>query len=186
LRPHAIGNSYGCPPSEGCNLESLRAAVRSVVAAGIFMSVSAGNSGSACSTVNDPPALYVESFSVGALGYQSATIASYSSRGPVTIDGSNTPKPEIAAPGSTVRSAYPTSTYTTMSGTSMASPHITGIVPLLWQAKPGFARDIPTTIKVLEATAIRRASTACGGGTDYNNVYGYGEVDVYAAITLSQ
>jgi len=184
-RPHAIGNSYGCPPSEGCVVDSLRDAVKNVIAAGIFMSVSAGNAGPSCSTVNDPPALYAEVFSVGALGYQSATIASYSSRGPVTIDGSNTPKPEISAPGSSVRSAYPPTGYSSLSGTSMASPHITGIVPLLWQAKPALARDIATTVKVLTATAIRRASTTCGGGTDYNNVYGYGEVDVLAAVNSS-
>jgi serine protease AprX len=115
-------------------------------------------------TVNDPPGMYMEVFSVGALGYQSATIASYSSRGPVTVDGSNVPKPEISAPGyeilffgcalqlltnspsSTVRSCYPTNAYTTMSGTSMASPHITGIIPLVWQAKPSLARNILHTV----------------------------------------
>jgi len=182
-RPHAIGNSYGCPPSEGCNVESLRDAVKNTIAAGIFLSVSAGNSGPSCSTVSDPPALYVEVFSVGALAYQSATIASYSSRGPVTINGVSIPKPEISAPGSTVRSSYPTTTYTSLSGTSMASPHITGIVPLLWQAKPTLSRDIASTVKVLTATAIRRESTACGSGDGWNNVYGYGEVDIYAAVT---
>jgi len=180
--PHAIGNSYGCPASEGCVANSLQKAVDSVWAAGIFMSVSAGNSGPSCSTVNDPPGLYANVFSVGALGYNTNTIASYSSRGPVTVDGSGTLKPDISAPGSSVRSAYPTNSYASLSGTSMASPHITGIIALLWNAKPELARDIARTSLVLQQTALPLASTACGGNTTQNNVYGAGGVDILKAV----
>jgi len=178
LRPHVIGNSYGCPPSEGCVPDSLSKAVTAVVSAGIFFSVSAGNSGPSCATVDAPPGTYEDSFSVGALGYNTNTIASYSSRGPVgTIL-----KPEISAPGSTVTSAYPTNSYTSMSGTSMASPHITGLIALLWQAKPALARDIDASAKVLQASALRLPSTTCGGNTTQNNVYGSGGVDILAAV----
>jgi len=182
-RPHAIGNSYGCPASEGCVADSLQTAVSNVVAAGIFMAVSAGNDGPSCSTVNTPPAIYEDVFSVGALGYNTNTIASYSSRGPVTVDKSGIIKPEISAPGSSVRSAYPTNTYSTLSGTSMASPHITGIITLLWNAKPELERDIDRTSKLIQLSALPLASTTCGGNSTQNNVYGYGGVDVLASAT---
>lgn len=145
LRPHTVGNSYGCPPAEGCAPLAMEQALQAVRAAGVFMSVSAGNSGSACNTVNDPPALSPLVCSVGALAYQSNNIASYSSRGVVTVDGSNRRKPDIAAPGSSVRSAYPPNTYASLSGTSMASPAVAGVVLLLWEAFPPLARDVEKT-----------------------------------------
>ena len=61
---------------------SLQAAVAAQRAAGIVTVVAAGNSGSGCSTVVDPPATYADSFTVGALNTGSDTIASFSSRGP--------------------------------------------------------------------------------------------------------
>jgi len=182
LRPHVIGNSYGCPPSEGCVIGSLQTAVNNVIAAGIIMSVSAGNSGPGCSTVSDPPGLYANVFSVGALGTRTNTIASYSSRGPVPSGGTTIVKPEISAPGSGVRSAYPTNSYASLSGTSMASPHITGIVALIYQAKPDLVRDVAKTQALIQATALPLASTACSSNGFPNNVYGYGGVNVLNAV----
>jgi len=185
LAPHSVGNSYGCPPNEGCDAESLHEAVANVVRAGIFMSVSAGNSGPSCASVNDPPAIYGESFSVGALAARSRTIASYSSRGPVTIDGSGRRKPNIACPGSSVRSAYPPTGYATLSGTSMASPAVTGAIPLVWQAKPNLLRQVSQTERLLENTAIPVATRSCSSPSDPdvpNNVYGYGDMDILAAV----
>lgn len=192
LRPHVIGNSWGCPTSEGCNPGTLQEAVTNVVSAGIFMSVSAGNSGPNCYTVNDPPAIYANVLSVAASGYQTPNIASFSSRGPVTVDGSRRPKPDITAPGQQVRSSYPTNAYTSLSGTSMASPHITGIIALLWQSHPELERDIEKTTAILVSTAISRPSTACATesqnttvqGDTRNNVYGYGELDSLAAVSI--
>jgi len=181
-RPHVIGNSYGCPPSEGCVADSLLKAVENVAFAGIFMSVSAGNSGPSCSTVDAPPGTYRQVFSVGALGANSNTIASYSSRGPVRTGGTELVKPEISAPGSSVRSAYPTNNYASLSGTSMASPHISGIIALLWTAKPELAFNVEASALLLQSTALPLASTACGGNSTQNNVYGSGAVDVLAAV----
>jgi subtilisin family serine protease len=181
LRAHVIGNSWGCPTSEGCSTDSLRTAVENVVQAGIFFSVSAGNSGSACSTVTDPPSFYAASFSVGATGLRSNTIATYSSRGPATRDGSGRLKPEIVAPGSSVTSSYPDNRYSSLSGTSMASPHITGAIALLWSGIPGLARNIPRTIQILTQSATQLSSTLCGGGYP-NNVYGYGQLDLSKAL----
>ncbi|PYI49116.1 MAG: hypothetical protein DMF11_01900, partial [Verrucomicrobia bacterium] len=59
----------------------------------------------ACSTVSDPPAFYAASYTAGALSTGTDTIASFSSRGPVTRDGSGRIKPDITAPGTGTRSA---------------------------------------------------------------------------------
>src|SRR6188768_1805267 len=62
--PDVTTNSWGCPASEGCSAGSLQAAVEAQRSAGIMMVVAAGNAGSACSTVNDPPAIYYASYSI--------------------------------------------------------------------------------------------------------------------------
>ena len=68
--PDITINSWGCPASEGCTTgDELRAAVEAQEAAGIQMVVAAGNSGSACSTVSDPPSFYEASYTVGALNH---------------------------------------------------------------------------------------------------------------------
>ena len=83
--PDITINSWGCPPSEGCTVgNELQAAVEAQAAAGIQMVVAAGNSGSGCSTVSDPPSFYEASYTAGALVTGTDTIASFSSRGPVT------------------------------------------------------------------------------------------------------
>eukprot|EP01121_Diplochlamys_sp_Union-15-3_P006517 TRINITY_DN169_c0_g1_i4.p1 TRINITY_DN169_c0_g1~~TRINITY_DN169_c0_g1_i4.p1 ORF type:complete len:483 (-),score=115.10 TRINITY_DN169_c0_g1_i4:39-1487(-) len=180
--PHVIGNSYGCPPSEGCSSDSLAAAVRAVVSAGIFMSVSAGNDGPTCSTISDPPAIYGDVFSVGALSLRSNAIAAYSSRGPVTADRSNRIKPNLVAPGSAVRSCVRGGGYAVYSGTSMASPHITGAIALLWQAKPEYERDVLATMRLLENTADPLFEPVCGSLGDQNNVYGFGGLNIMKAL----
>ncbi len=187
-RPHVMSNSWGCPPSEGCAANTLEAIVGSAEAAGIFVVASAGNAGPGCDSVNDPPPIYASAFSVGAYD-ASTTLASFSSRGPVTVDGSNLMKPEVAAPGVNVRSAYPPNTYTSLQGTSMAGPHVAGVVALLWSAQPQLARDIATTKAILEATAnpnvIVSPAQVCGGistTTVPNNSFGYGRIDALAAV----
>src|SRR4051812_2345753 len=109
LRPHVINNSWGCPASEGCTSRAeLETIVNNTEAAGIFVAVSAGNSGSGCSTVSDPPAIYNASFSVGAFDINN-TLAGFSSRGPSTYYTPNLLKPNISAPGVNVRSTTRTS-----------------------------------------------------------------------------
>jgi serine protease AprX len=183
--PQVISNSYSCPPSEGCtDYHVLQDAIEAVRAAGIFMSVSAGNSGPSCSTVNAPPGLEAGVFTVGAVT-GSNTIALFSSRGPVTVDGSGRRKPDLVAPGVSVRSAYPPAGYTFMSGTSMAAPHVAGAVALLWSAVPGLRGQVAETEALFEETATHGlTSEGCGGDTPLtmpNNTYGYGLLNVYQA-----
>jgi len=187
LRPDAIGNSYGCPTSEGCAPDSLNDAADALRAAGVFMSVSAGNSGSGCSSINDPPGLIASVISVGATGYQTNAIASYSSRGPITRgSAAGMAKPEIVAPGSSVRSCVPTNRYASYSGTSMASPHVGAAVLMVAEACPSFRYDVDQIQSLLESTATPLTTTQfCGNdgpGDVPNNVFGHGQLNVLAAI----
>jgi subtilisin family serine protease len=191
LRPHVLNNSWGCPASEGCVTRAeLETIVNNTQAAGIFVEVSAGNAGPGCSTVQDAPAIYSASFSTGAINI-SNVLASFSSRGPSTFYSPNVLKPNISAPGVSVRSTYGTgdATYATLSGTSMAGPHVAGVVALLWSARPQLVRNIATTKLILQNTAnpavtVSPAQT-CGGTTSTqipNNSFGYGRVDALAAV----
>ncbi|MDX2043440.1 MAG: S8 family serine peptidase, partial [Acidobacteriota bacterium] len=183
--PHITVNSWGCPPSEGCSPNTLQAAVEAQRAAGIMMVVAAGNSGSACSTVSDPPSFYAASYTVGAISASNGAIASFSSRGPATADGSNRLKPEITAPGVSVRSATSSGGYSTLSGTSMATPHVAGAIALLWSARPALNGQIQQTIDLLNAAAVDVAFAGCSSSGVPNNVYGWGRLDIKAAYDAS-
>jgi subtilisin family serine protease len=183
-----ISNSYDCPPSEGCAPHSLGAAVQAVRTAGIFMSVSAGNAGSGCSSISSPPGLESAVFTVGNTD-QSNTIAPSSSRGPVIIDGSALMKPNLVAPGTSVYSSWTPNSYATLTGTSMSAPHVAGAVALLWSAFHGMKNDVLATELLLEITAQPLTSSqGCGGDSPTaapNNVYGYGLLNVKAAYDMA-
>lgn len=211
--PHIINNSWGCPDFEGCDDPILEPATAALRAAGIMMVVSAGNDGPACETVSEPPARYGNVFSVGATG-RGGLITGFSSRGPVPGSPQAGLKPDVTAPGANIRSSLPGGGYGTADGTSMAGPHVAGLVALLWSANPALAGRIEATEEIirrsarptpvtaacspaaaaepeiplageLEALAQGNACT-CGGvsGTP-NNVYGWGEIDALEAVRLA-
>ena len=185
--PDITINSWGCPASEGCVVgDELQAAVEAQEAAGIQMVVAAGNSGSGCSTVSDPPSFYAASYTVGALNTGTDTIAGFSSRGPVTRDGSSRTKPDITAPGTGTRSCDNScdSCYTTASGTSMATPHISGAMALLWSAIPSLQNQIQASRDALDNSAVFISSTQCGAAGPPNNVYGWGRVNIATAVGM--
>jgi len=179
--PDVTNNSWSCPPSEGCDWVTLQNAVEAHRAAGIMTVVAATNGGPACSSVTSPPAIYDASYSVGATD-SSDHLVGFSGRGPVTVDGSGRLKPDVAAPGDPIRSSLPGAAYGYKSGTSMASPHVAGAVALLWSAVPDLANDIDLTESYLNQNAVHVDSSACSSTGVPNNLYGWGRLDISAAV----
>ncbi|MBK8781005.1 MAG: S8 family serine peptidase [Anaerolineales bacterium] len=181
---HVMNNSWGCPSIEGCDPNALLYAADNLRHAGIFVVVSTGNDGPSCETVESPLSLYDSVFSVGAID-QFGDMAPFSSRGPVTADGSDRIKPDIVAPGVDILSSLPENTYGSNSGTSMAGPHMVGVVALIWSAQPDLIGDIDATEQLIIDTArpyTGDTSTGCFTGDKPSNAYGYGIVDVYEAV----
>ncbi len=104
----------------------------------------------------------------------------------MTVDGSNRRKPDISAPGVNIRSSVPGGGYAGgWQGTSMAAPHVAGLVGLLVSAQPALAGQVDTLETLIESTALSRTTTqGCGGDGSNdvpNNVYGWGRIDALAA-----
>lgn len=187
--PHVINNSWACPESEGCNpanFSILETAVDNLKAAGVIVVASAGNSGSqGCSSISTPAAIFENSFTIGATN-EGDQITGFSSRGPVTVDGSNRLKPNVSAPGRNVYSCVRDNAYSTYSGTSMAGPHVAGAVALIISARPELAGQVALIEGILEETAIAKTTEEnCGGVSGMtipNNTYGFGRIDVLSAV----
>ncbi|NOX63426.1 MAG: S8 family serine peptidase [Chloroflexi bacterium] len=184
--PDIINNSWSCPPSEGCTTDKLaiiEPAVNAANAAGILVVASAGNSGPSCGTIDDPPAIYRNAFSVGATALNDV-LAVFSSRGPVEIDGQEIIKPDVSAPGVNVRSAIPNDRYDRFSGTSMAAPHTAGVAALLLSADLSLRGKVNRIKAILAQTADPITDFICGGDGDGapNNRFGAGIVNARRAI----
>ena len=198
--PDVVNNSWGCV--EGCPPPALQDSLQASRAAGIFYAVSAGNDGvglpapaAGCSTIHHPLARYPEAFTVGSTTWNTDTISSFSSRGPVVLGSLGSPlllKPNITAPGSNIRSALQgsDSEYGSLSGTSMAGPHVAGLVALLISANPGLGGDVDELEDIIEQTAVKKTTTeGCGGDSATqvpNNTYGWGRIDALAAVKKAE
>ncbi len=130
-----IGNMSLGSSASSDGTDSLSMAVNNAVDNGIIMCVAAGNSGPAKYTIGSPAAA-AKAITVGALydpGERGWALAPFSSRGP-TAD--NRIKPDICAPGANIMSCRhnTTSSYVTMSGTSMACPFMAGVIALMLDA----------------------------------------------------
>lgn len=185
--PHVINNSWGCPPSEGCEGAELLPVMQALKEAGIMVVASAGNSGPGCSSIEDQPAHHSGvTLSVGAHNHRSDVIASFSSRGPSAFDGQI--GPDVVAPGVNILSSIPGKAYAQFgwSGTSMAGPHVVGAVALMWAANPKLIGKIEETTEIIRKTATPKTTTESCGGVDGsmvpNNTYGYGFLNAYSAV----
>ena len=161
--------------------------MNAIEAAGIANVFSGGNSGPNNSTVNSPQRINtsdVNTFCVGSVNGNSTfpyTISNFSTKGPsqCTALGSLAIHPEVVAPGQNVRSAWEQNNFNTISGTSMAAPHVSGAVLLLKEAFPYLSGE--ELLRALYLSAVDLGTP----GEDNN--YGRGIIDVYAAFQyLSQ
>jgi subtilisin family serine protease len=126
----ATNNSWG----GGGFSSSLQSAIAAGGSAGILFVAAAGNDGSD----NDATPSYPASYTGGSIIAVAATdssnrLASFSNHGATSVD--------VAAPGVGILSTTPNSTYSSYSGTSMATPHVTGVVALLKAARPAATAD---------------------------------------------
>ena len=152
----SLGTSFGAPD------DPVTLAVENASHAGVLFCVAAGNDGagfSIGSPANAPAAL-----TVGAID-RDGKVAAFSSRGPTRTDLQL--KPEVSAPGVGIVSTVPGGGYEAFSGTSMATPHVTGLVALLRAIDPSRS---PAVIKsAIVASARDLGSTASeqgAGGID--------------------
>lgn len=146
------------------DMQSLHDAIIAAYNAGIVIVVAAGNSGPGDNTVNYP-AKYPEVIAVSATDSANA-IASFSSRGPEV---------DLAAPGVSIYSTYKGGTYATLSGTSMAAPHVAGAAALVIASGRATA---PADVK-----ALLQSTADDLGISGQDNLYGYGLVDAQEAAT---
>jgi serine protease AprX len=214
-----INLSLGRPIYEGCTLDPLCEAAEAAWSDGIVVVAAAGNLGrngyaTVLSPGNSPHALTVGAMkTLATYPRNDDLIASYSSKGPTYID--NTVKPDVVAPGnlvvsllapgSTLANAYPenvvgpsyyssgsagTPEYMTLSGTSMATPVVSGTVALMLQKDPTLT---PDTIKArLMKTAgktfpVSSTATDPSTGQSYTSFYdvftiGAGYVDIATVL----
>jgi bacillopeptidase F (M6 metalloprotease family) len=167
--PDVVNNSWGSTPGDTF-YDGIMNAWR---AAGIFPAFSNGNSGPGAGTSGSPGGSPM-AFSAGAVD-SAGKLASFSSRGPSRFDEI---KPDITAPGVSIRSSMPGGGYSSMNGTSMASPHVAGTVALIQAANASLSVDEIENLLYETATPTTDATY----GESPNNGYGYGIINAELAV----
>ncbi|HUD42548.1 MAG TPA: S8 family serine peptidase [Dokdonella sp.] len=185
LAPDILNNSWGYP---GGQQPLFRQAVSALRAAGILVEVSAGNDGPNCGSLGSPGD-YPDVLTTGSVGLGAGLpglLTRGSSRGPSAL-AAGVYRPGVMAPGEAIRSAIPGGSYTRLSGTSMAGPHVSAAAGLMWQAQPALRGDVARTEQLIYATAVPltgQTGSSCGGdyGTGPNHDWGHGTLDALAAV----
>lgn len=153
-------------------------AIDNCEAAGVVLTWSAGNEGPGGTSLRSPADRATDQYNAFSVGSTMPTapydISSFSSRGPSGCGGAFAMKPEISAPGSDIYSAEPGGGYQYLSGTSMAGPHVAGVVALMRSANPGL--DVITIKQIIMDTAIDL------GPVGEENTYGHGLINAYDAV----
>jgi len=158
--------------------------MNTIEVAGMANVFSGGNTGPNNVGVNSPQRIntnLVNTFCVGSIDANQSfpyPISGFSTRGPTQCPGSGplSIHPEVVAPGQNVRSAWGADGYNTISGTSMASPHVSGAILLLKEAFPSLSgKDL---MEALYLSALDM------GPTGEDNTFGRGLIDVDAAFML--
>ncbi|HLH29951.1 MAG TPA: S8 family peptidase, partial [Terriglobia bacterium] len=188
-----INLSLGHEPFESATTDPLTLACRTAVQNGIVVVAAAGNLGKDAtgktvyggitSPGNEPTVITVGAVTTwGTYTRQDDAIATYSSRGPTYID--HYVKPDVVAPGGSIVAAmspgsylavtYPTlqqdGSYLRLSGTSMATPTVSGAVALMLQANPSLR---PNAVKAaLMFTSEKMNASPLAQGAGYINTAG--------------
>lgn len=147
-----VNMSLGLP----VDVQAFRTAIRNAAASGLTIVAAAGNLGGTNSVIY--PAKYPEVIAVSAVTTE-GKIASFSSTGPEV---------DVAAPGVNILSTLPARRYGRMSGTSMASPHVTGAAAL-------YLSLVPTATPVQVRAIVAATSVVLPGLTEEQQ--GSGMVD---------
>jgi thermitase len=150
-------------------------AVTKAIAGGAVVVASAGNGST--SAANYPAAC------PGAVG----VAATDSSDHAASFSNYGSPDVFLSAPGASVYSTYPNGSYTTMSGTSMSAPFVTGVAALLLGQQPTLT---VTDVKAILAQSADKVGTGYGAdpygtcaGCTWSSGFGYGRLNMYRALT---
>jgi subtilisin family serine protease len=181
LRPMIVNNSW----SGNGGQDWFTGYVAAWRAAGMFPIFAAGNGNGVlaqtCGAIGSP-ADYPDVVAVGAVDEQKK-ILPYSLFGP---SRNGHVKPDVVAPGAPLLSTWIGDgyDYQALQGTSMAAPHVAGLVALLWAANPSLIGNYDATYAVLRDSAQPLPDGRCNSAPVVpNNVYGYGQIDAYAAVS---
>lgn len=155
-------------------------AIRYANSKGVLVIAAAGNSGPDANTIGYPGG-YKEVVGVAALN-PDEVVAYFSSRG--ITDGNDNSiadrEVEVAGPGRSTISTYKDGAYYTMSGTSMATPHIAGLAAKIWNGASNTRSSLETRARAHDITVAEQINNA-GPGYDIAGGYGLPQVN-----TLSQ
>jgi subtilisin family serine protease len=162
-----LSNSYGGGGSSQAELDSITA----VGASGILFVVAAGNESSNNDIIPTFPSSYVATnlISVAATNRVDQIDPNYSNYGPRTV--------HIAAPGTSIISTFPGNTYSSISGTSMATPHVSGVAALVLAANPNL------TVQQLRSIVLYNGDA---NATNFGNVYSLRRLNAFAAVQAAQ
>ncbi|KAG7387479.1 Suppressor of the cold-sensitive snRNP biogenesis mutant brr1-1 [Phytophthora boehmeriae] len=182
--PHIVSNSWG----SGQGMTYFQSSIDAWYAARIIPVFAAGNNGAnGCGSVVSPGDS-AKVFSVGASDGNDA-LGSFSSLGP-SLNG--LVKPDFAGPGVSVRSAWNgnNADYRSVSGTSMAAPHVAGTIALALSARPGLCfANLQTILSgATDRSTLPATAQTCGGtssSTFPNNQYGNGRINAQKAVNAA-
>lgn len=150
---------------------------------GVLVIAAAGNDGPSSNTIGYPGAL-VNAVAVAALEdvQQNGTyrVADFSSRGNPATDGDYVIQErdvEVSAPGRAIESTWHDGSYNTISGTSMATPHVSGLAAKLWAENPSMShtqlrKELQDRAKLYDING----GTGAAIGDDYASGYGFPRV----------